>query len=139
VVVIVVMAPVAAPVMIPFALPIPPVVMLKPAVIAMPVARKEPLAIVMRCYPFSPRIRQPCPITFMPLVSLPHWIPITGYPNELRGWSWRQNANHYWRRRRANTDSDGDVGTEYRCAGQQHHDDQCCPNEALHIVLISLN
>src|SRR5262245_45038861 len=73
----------------------------------------------------------------MPLVTLSHRIPISVYPYKLRAWAWREDVDHIGRWRRANSDSNRDVGTEYRSAGQQHRCNQCCPHEAAHVVLTS--
>jgi len=68
---------------------IPVVVMFNPAPTSFPETSKIPLPFIVRHYPASPRIRWTSPVTVMPLVMLPHRIPITLYPKELRGWPWR--------------------------------------------------
>ena len=102
-------------VIVPVAVSVPVVVMFNPAPMVFPVTRKEPFSIVMRFHASSPRVRWLSIITFVPLVMLPHRIPITGYPHELRAWAWRQNVDHIGRWWRANCDSNGDLSAEYRC------------------------
>src|SRR5262245_27318754 len=108
---------VLAPVAISIVFSVPAVVMLKPALVPAPVAHKEPCSIVTRCYPFSPYVWSPGPVTFMPLVTLCHRIPVTGDPHELGVWSGWWNSNHNGRRWRANVDSNGNVSAEYLSAG----------------------
>ena len=101
------------PMVVSVVVPVPVMVMLTPTPIAVPVTRKVPLSIVMRLHPSSPRIRWPSPITFMPMVMFFTRIPITGYPHELRTWTWSHNVDHIGRRWRADIDSNGDFSTEH--------------------------
>jgi len=111
------MAPVVsllmAAVAVPLTLPVPAVIMLKPALITTPVTHKEPVSIVTRWYPHSPLVRYPGPIAFMPLITLSHWIPITANPHELGVGSggWNGDHNRRWRWC-ANADSNGNIGAE---------------------------
>ena len=84
---------------------VPAVVMFKSAAVSVPVTVKEPLSIMMRSHPMSPRVRWPSPITLMPLVMPSRRIPITIYPYVFWAWSWRQNTDHTGRWWRANPDS----------------------------------
>src|SRR5215510_7698530 len=101
---------------IPVSVAVPVVVMFKSTVVSVPVTQKKSPPIVTRRDPVSPRIRWPSPITFMPLVTVFHHIPITVYPHELGSrLCWRHVNDSRWRRR-TNSDSNGDLSAEYRHA-----------------------
>ena len=84
---------------------VPVVIVVKSAMVSVPVAREELLAVMVRSHPPSALVWGPRPITSMPLVVRSVRIPITVYPNEVRAWTARLNANHPGLRRRANSDS----------------------------------
>ena len=94
---------------IPVPVAVPAVVMFKPTAISFPVTPKELLPIMMRHDPAGFRVRRSSPITVMPLVMVPHRIPITLYPHKLGAWSSRQNANHAGSGWRANSDPNRDL------------------------------
>jgi hypothetical protein len=120
--------------MVSVAVPVPMVVMFKPATISIPVTDIELSSVVTRWHPSSPRIRWPSPISFMPFVVPSHWIPITVYPHELGAWSWGQNANNTWLRWRTNSDTDRHLSTKYRGAYPYHGGKQCCSDEFPHVL-----
>ena len=107
-------AVVMVPAIIPVVVMVPMVIVFDAAVLAFPIAIKEPFPIVMGVYPASTGVRRPSPITFVPPVVPSHRIPIALHPYEFRAWSWRQNVNHARRRRRANLDANRNLCSQCR-------------------------
>src|SRR5215831_13369788 len=98
---------------IPVSVAVPVVVMFKSTAVSVPVTQKERPPIVTRRDPVSPRIRRSSPVTFMPPVTVFRHIPITVYPHELGSRLRRHHVNHSRWRRRTNSDTNGDLSTEY--------------------------
>jgi hypothetical protein len=81
------------------------VVVLHPAVSAVPITSEITLSIVMRRNPVRSHVGRASPIAVMPHVAATDWVPITIHPGIIRTRSY--GPNHYpWRRRSANSDSD---------------------------------
>jgi len=108
---------VAVTVVVAVLIAVPTMIVFEPAAIAIPVAGEEPLAIMMRCNPYGAGIRRLAPIAGMPFVMVTDWIPVAVNPNKLRAGSGRPYCNHTRRRRRADSDSHGEVCREGRSYG----------------------
>jgi hypothetical protein len=114
--VIVVFTPIAVVVAIPV------MVVLDPAALTLPIPPIEALSIVTRSYPSSPPIGWASPISSMPPVMAPYGIPVPVYPDEV--WTRpRRNGIHAWRRRRTNSDSNGNLA-EKNSASEKRQSDQ---------------
>jgi hypothetical protein len=94
---------------ISFVMSIPLVIVSHAPVASFPVALKELRAIMMGHDPDSACIRWLGPIAFVPLIMAAVRVPIAFYPDELRAGNGRPRGNDAGWRRRANSDSDGDL------------------------------
>ena len=103
---------------IPVSVAVPVVVMFKSTVVTVPVTQKKRPPIVTRRDPVSPRIRWSSPITFVPPVTVFHYIPITVYPDELGSRLCWHHVNHSRWRRLTNSDSNRDLSAEYGSASE---------------------
>jgi len=113
-------------VMIPIAfvaVTVPPVFVPHASAIAFPIAVIITLAVVARAYPYRATVRRPGPISVMPLVVIPDWIPIAIHPEVSRARSYRPDPNHPWRRRRSDSNSNGNLGIS-STSGNQHQREQ---------------
>ena len=90
---------------------IPMMVVLEAAVGAVPVAAVEATAFMARADPMRAGIRRTSPVTAMPDVIAVGGVPISLNPNELRTRTDRDNIMS-GRRRRANLNSDRDLGSQ---------------------------
>src|ERR1035438_8356448 len=89
------------------------------SMIAIPVAVKVLLAIMMRCHPSGAGVVWTGPVSFVPLVAVAHRVLVAGYPNIPCARTWWLHAQDTIRRRRPDSDSDGNL-SEDRSRGQQH-------------------
>ena len=71
------------------AVTVPVMVVFSPAAIALPVPIKEALSIVVGGNPAGTGIDWTSPVPGMPLVVVPHRVPISLHPNEFRAWTGR--------------------------------------------------
>jgi hypothetical protein len=85
---------------------IPMMVVLKPAVISIPVASKVLFSIMVGGNPMSPFVRRSSPIASVPFVVMSHRVPVTLDPNELGPWSDRSYRNYARCWRSADSDPD---------------------------------
>ena len=113
---IVVVVPVAVPIMIfavamIIAIPvaIPPVIVGKPAVLAFPITLEPTAAIMMGRHPYRSRVRGSTPIAFMPDVTAIYRIPVAVHPNKIGSRSPRTNRQDVWRRRWTDVDPYGKI------------------------------
>ena len=95
---------------------VPVVIVFKPAAIALPIANKIPILVIVRPNPASARIRRHRPITRVPSVVPSLRIPIALYPHKLGTRTRWKHGDHARRWRRSDLDSDGDLSA--RCPGQ---------------------
>ena len=93
------------------------VIVFNAAAVSFPIPRIISFAVVAWCNPVSSLIRRSSPIAFMPLVMIPHGIPITLHPHVVRVWPCRHNDNGPGRRWRRNYDSDGNLRVNCRASG----------------------
>lgn len=106
-------------VIIPITVAVPPMVMCPAAAPPFPVALEEALTVMMRRDPDRADVGWAGPIARVPLVMVPHWIPVTRHPN--RFWAGRGRLHYHSRgRRRSNSHANGDVGGE-NCTADQHN------------------
>jgi len=89
---------------------VPSMVVFETAAIALPVARKKALSVMMRRNPDRSRVRWASPVSGMPLIMVAHGIPVALDPNKLRTWAYWLNPNDALGRRRTNSDPDGYLG-----------------------------
>src|ERR1017187_1273218 len=89
------------------------------AMLAIPVAVKVLLAIMVRCHPGGAGVGWTGPVSFMPLVAVAHGVLVAGYPNIPFAGTWWLHPHYTVRRRRADSDADGNL-SEDRSRGQQH-------------------
>jgi hypothetical protein len=94
---------------VPVATPIPMVVVLPPTGVAVPIPGEVSASFVSRRDPAGSRVRWAGPITGVPLVVVPHGIPIALDPSKFRAGARRQNPDNTWGRRCANLDSNGNL------------------------------
>jgi hypothetical protein len=113
-IVVVVTAPVSIEIAPSFAIPM--VIVLNPAAVALPVAFKEALPVVMRPYPARAHVRRTSPVTGVPPVVAAEGIPITIHPDVTLTRANRADTEHSRRRRRPDPHSDGNLSAEYRTA-----------------------
>jgi hypothetical protein len=104
---------------VPVATPIPMVVVLPPTGVAVPKPGKVSASVVSRGDPAGSRVRRAGPKTGVPLVMVPHRIPIACDPSKFRAAARRLNPDNTWRRRGANLDSNGNLSDSgYRAENQ---------------------
>jgi hypothetical protein len=84
---------------IPLAMPIPMVVVVPPTSVAVPIPGEVSASVVSRGDPAGSRARRAGPITGVPLVMVPHGIPIARDPSKFTAGARRQNPDNTWRRR----------------------------------------
>src|ERR1035441_4568129 len=113
VLIVVIVVPVAALFFIPF------MVVGNLAMIAIPVAVKVLLAIMMRCHPRGAVVGWTGPVSLVPLVAVAHRVLVAGYPNIPCARTWWLHPHYTVRRRRPDSHSDGNL-SEDRSRGQQH-------------------
>jgi hypothetical protein len=114
---------------------VPMMVVLKAAVISIPVANEVLFSIMVRSNPMSAFVWRLGPIARVPLVVVSHRIPVTVDPNKGRPGSDRRYGNYAWRWRSADSDSDGDLGLRHGYAQKQNErEEQCCPYETFHVT-----
>src|SRR5450756_411914 len=89
------------------------------ATIALPVAVKVLLSIMVRCHPGCAFVRRTGPVSFVPLVAVAHRVLVAGYPNIPGAGTARLSPHYTVRWRRADSDSDGNLG-EHGSRCQQH-------------------
>ena len=94
---------------VPVAPPIPVVIVVPPTSVTVPIPGEVSASVVARGDPAGSRVRRAGPITGVPLVMVPHRIPIARDPSKFRAGA-RQNPHNTWRRRCANLDSNGNLG-----------------------------
>src|ERR1035441_5930957 len=113
VLIVVIVVPVAALFFIPF------MVVGNLAMIAIPVAVKVLLAIMMRCHPRGAVVGWTGPVSLVPLVAVAHRVLVAGYPNIPCARTWWLHPHYTVRRRRPDSHSDGNL-SEDRSRGPQH-------------------
>ena len=100
---------------------IPPVIVLEPAATTVPITREEPLAIMMRRYPYGAGIRWAGPIPVMPPVVSANRIPVALNPIVIWTGAGRLHCDHARGRGSADTDADREIG---RQGGSNRHENQ---------------
>ena len=115
-VVVVMFAPVAVAIVIPL------VIVRHAAAIAFPVAFEPPRAIVMRRYPPGARVWRARPIPFMPMIAMPHRVPIAFNPNKIGTRSRRPDPHDPRRRWRADRNAHGNLGETTSSGKQQQRE-----------------
>src|ERR1039457_4763615 len=113
VLIVVIVVPVAALFFIPL------MVVGNLAVIAIPVAVKVLLAIMMRCHPGGAVVGWTGPVSFVPPVAITFRVLVAGHPNIPCAGTWWLRSHYTVRRRRADSDPDGNL-SEDRSRSQQH-------------------
>jgi hypothetical protein len=93
---------------------VPTMVMIEPAMIAVPVASVKTLSIVSRPDPTRALIRRASPVPVVPPITASVGVPVAIYPDEFRPRTRRKNPNHPRSRRRADSDSDGNLAKDRR-------------------------
>ena len=88
-------------------IPVPAMFMFAPAVIAFPVAIQIAIPFISRCNPTCAGVSRARPVSGMPSVVAPHWIPIAVNPDVGRTGPNRPNAHHARGRRRPNPNAQG--------------------------------
>jgi hypothetical protein len=116
---LVIMVPVEVPIVV--MIPVPAMVVRGVAVIAIPIAFKEALSIMMRFHPTRAGVGRTGPISLVPLIVAAYRVPVARYPGIIGpGTSWL-NPKDTGRRRRADSYSDGNLSEDSsRC--QEHQD-----------------
>jgi hypothetical protein len=99
---------------------VPTVVMIETAVVSVPVADVILAAFVSRPNPARSCIRRTRPIAIMPFIVVSDRIPIAVDPNEIGARGARNDTHDARRRRRADTDSNGNLGPGGRRTSQQN-------------------
>jgi hypothetical protein len=124
-----------AGVVIPIVVGVPSMIMFEPAARSVPVTLQVHLSVVPCRHPVGTGVRWPGPISVMPHVTALNRIPICLNPYELRVWGrwWSDIYDARWRRR-ANLDSDRNLGPGDRSADQHERSNKCRPNQSLHAV-----
>jgi hypothetical protein len=89
---------------------VPAVIVLRPSMRAIPIAAKELVAIVPRSDPSCAFIGRTRPISVVPPVMPPHWIPIAVNPEEAGSWGYGPHPHHSRRGRGADSDTYGNFG-----------------------------
>lgn len=98
---------------------IPMMVVFETTMGAVPIAAVEAAAFMARADPMRPGIRRASPIAAMPDVVAVDWVPVAFNPDELRPWADRDDVMAGWWRR-ANLNSDSDLGGRVMSANQEH-------------------
>jgi len=91
---------------------VPMMIVTHPAAFTLPVTLEEAFAIMMRYHPDCAGIGRACPVTLMPLVMVPDRMPVANNPHKIRAGARRLNPYDTRRRRSADADTDGDIGSE---------------------------
>jgi hypothetical protein len=104
---------------------VPFVVVLDVAAFSFPIAVEEHAAFIAGAYPSGSRIRSDCPITLVPLVMVPHGVPIGLDPHIFRAWTDRNYSHNPRRRGRPDSDSYRDLSAKHRHASEQCYGKQC--------------
>src|SRR5579883_467405 len=113
----VVIATMFAPIAV--AVAVPAVVVLAPSVVAIPVTREVPAALITRSNPPRAAINRQRPITGVPLVVISHWIPVALHPNVVRAGAGGQNLDHARRWRRTDLYPDRNLPVGRSCDKHQ--------------------
>ncbi len=92
------------------------VIVFDAAMVAIPIAREELLAIVARPYPVRAFIWRTRPVTRVPAIFAVDRILITVYPNIAGPGGCGANCNDAWRRRRADADPDANLSAQRESA-----------------------
>src|SRR5260370_33862460 len=79
------------------------------AAIAIPVAFKVTLSVVMRFHPMGAGVHRTGPVSFAPLISGAHRIPVAPYPRIAGAGTLRLYPYYTGRGRRADSSSDGNL------------------------------
>ena len=99
---------------------IPAMIVAHMTAVAVPVAFKVALAVMMRLYPTRTGVRGTRPVALMPRVAVVDRIPVTGYPSIVGARTAGLNSQDADRRRRTNPDSDRDLSeSRARCQQKQ--------------------
>src|SRR6266545_908956 len=124
-----------AGVVIPIVVGVPSMIMFEPAARSVPVTLEEHPSVIPCCHPVGTGVRWPGPISVMPHVTAFNRIPISLNPHVLRVWGrwWSDIYDARWRRR-ANLDSDRNLGPDDRSADQHERSNKCRPNQTFHAV-----
>jgi hypothetical protein len=88
---------------------VPPVIVIKPAVVAIPISREELSSFISRPHPYGAGVWWPAPIPVMPLVVVSNRVPITVHPEVIRSGRARSRAYNARWRRRSNSHADGQL------------------------------
>jgi hypothetical protein len=109
---------------------VPMMIVVNVAAVAVPIARKKLLPVVMRSHPSSAFVWRLRPVTLVPLIFSSFRIPIALDPHIGRARASRDNSHYAWARRRSNSNSERNLRVRCGCASHQQCDEQqCCPNE----------
>src|SRR5215475_11183896 len=95
---------------------VPFMIMLDPATVPFPVPLIELSAFISGNHPASSAIRCACVVPVVPFPMISHRVPITCHPNELPSRAGRNDPNNAGRRRRPDSDSDGNLRARRRQA-----------------------
>jgi hypothetical protein len=133
---VVMLVAILVPVAVSVVVSIPMVIVFKATAVPVPITGEVALAIMMRRYPVSARVRRASPIAGVPFVVLSYRVPIAFHPREIGSRTRRKHGDRPKRWRRADLDSDGDLSS---CcpAEQEKSDQQACPNETCHPICCS--
>jgi len=101
------------------AIPVPAVIVLKPAAVTVPVAVVITFALITRGNPTSTAVWRARPITLMPCVATIHRVPVSVYSHKIRTRRRRPYADHARRRWRTNIDPERYLSAEHRSTRQQ--------------------
>ena len=85
-------------------------VVLAAAVLAVPIALKESLSVMMGRHPMCSRIGRPAPISVVPSISVSNRIPVAIDPRITGAGTGGNNSYDPRRRRRSNPHSDRNLG-----------------------------
>jgi hypothetical protein len=108
------------PAEIAVAVAVPMMVVVAAATVSIPVAFKKAFSVMTRPNPARAGIRRTGPISVMPPITIPGGILVSVYPPKIGAGTRREDADNSWRRRRANSYSDGDLRAADQSAGQKH-------------------
>src|SRR5258708_40109585 len=82
------------------------------AAIAIPVAFKVTLSVVMRFHPMGAGVHRTGPVSFVPLIAGAHRIPVAPYPRIAGAGTLRLYPYYTGRRRRADSYSGGNLSQD---------------------------
>ena len=117
---------IAISIVVPLVVFIPAMIVLKTAVFSVPIAGEESSAFITGGDPMRTDVGSASPVTGVPPPVAPVRIPVTVDPDVIRAGSYRPNAQHPGRRRRADLNADSDLGGAIPdCQEERAECDQC--------------